>query len=54
MISPKEWFVNRVIELMCRNCSRKLRIERRLREEIGEYEFDHDRHEKVDKILKEE
>ena len=54
MITPKDEFIEKVIEIMCRHCSRRIRIEKRLREELGENQFDFERHERVDKIMLEE
>jgi len=54
MITPKEEFIEKVINIMCRHCPRRIRIEKRLREELIDKEFDFERHEKVDKIMLEE
>jgi len=54
MITPKDEFIKKVIDITCRHCSRRIRIEKRLREELGEEEFDFERHQKVDKIMLEE
>lgn len=54
MITPKNVFIEKVMLIMCRHCSRRIRIEKRLKEELGEDQFDFERHEHVDKIMLEE
>jgi hypothetical protein len=54
MITPKQDFIKKVLEITCRHCSRRMRIENRLTNEICEQEFDFERHNKVDRIINEE
>lgn len=54
MITPKDEFIKRVLEIMCKHCSRRIRVEKRLRAEISENGFDFDRQMVVDKIMQEE
>ncbi len=54
MITPKDVFIRRVMEIMCKHCTRRIRVEKRLQAEISENGFDLDRQPVVDRILQEE
>jgi len=54
MITPKDEFISKVVSLICKNCSRKKRIEQRLKNELSDGEFDYEKDKKVSEIISEE
>ena len=53
-MSSKHEFIAKVLPLICKTCSRRIRIEKRLYEELDDNDFDFEKDQKTAKIISEE
>lgn len=53
-ITPKDDFIRLVLSLMCKRCSRRKRIEQRLKRELRGDDFDYEKDKIASKIIAEE
>lgn len=54
MISKKDDFIQKVLCIMCKRCSRRTRIEARLKKELNDKDFDFEKDIIASKIIQEE